>query len=180
MTKTEIQFLESGIHSLKSRIQDCLRLPYKGRLWFIAKSKIQPLERRGLFSLLFGGSQGIILSLLPAEYQGKEASTSSRNKPVDELFASVTSNKYKDASHNDRNNHNPNSSRNSYKAACCGVPSTCCRSHIGYWLNTTEWRDSIWLWDSTRWPDSFGCWDTGLICGSMNFTSMWCHSWNKL
>ena len=34
------------------------------------------------------------------------------NKPVDELFASVISNKYKDAS-DDKNNHNPNFSRSS-------------------------------------------------------------------
>ena len=27
-TKTEVQYLESGIPSLESRIQDCLRFPY--------------------------------------------------------------------------------------------------------------------------------------------------------
>ena len=30
--ESETQPLESGIHGLESRIQDCLRLPYMGRL----------------------------------------------------------------------------------------------------------------------------------------------------
>ena len=29
--ESEIQYLESGIHSMESRIQDCLGFPYKGR-----------------------------------------------------------------------------------------------------------------------------------------------------
>ena len=74
-----MQYLESGIYALKSRVQDCLRLAYKWLPYFIAKSVDNSAVRaqRLLFSLLFGGSQGIILSLLPAEYQGKEASASS-------------------------------------------------------------------------------------------------------
>ena len=31
LTKTGIQYLESGIHGMESRIQDCLGSPYMGR-----------------------------------------------------------------------------------------------------------------------------------------------------
>ena len=36
LTKTVIQYLESGIHGLESRIQDCLRFPYVANFLFIS------------------------------------------------------------------------------------------------------------------------------------------------
>ena len=33
LTNTGIRYLESGIHSVESRIQDCPGFPYMGRYW---------------------------------------------------------------------------------------------------------------------------------------------------